>query len=96
MARKPILDALDLLGKRGAMRIVWALRKERLTFRALVEASESNPSTVNTRLRELRAAGVVDLGGGYGLTARGQALVTILKPLRTWAKAPTGPKPKSS
>jgi DNA-binding HxlR family transcriptional regulator len=98
MTRKPVLDVLDLLGRRGALRILWSIRKERLTFRALVEAAESNPSTVNTRLAELRKAGLIDLGGGYGLTAQGKTLMAALKPLRAWAKGwkPAPPLPKIS
>ena len=55
---RPIMVVLDLLGRRGALRILWELRAGPLTFRALQAASESNPSLVNTRLAELRAARV--------------------------------------
>jgi DNA-binding HxlR family transcriptional regulator len=80
---------LDLLGRRAALRVLWELRGERLTFRALVEAADTNPSVLNARLAELREAGVVDhdSDGGYGLTADGKGLLDRLAPLHAWAEA---------
>lgn len=78
---------LDLLGRRGALRILWELRGDPLTFRALQDACETNPSLLNTRLAELREAGIVDhADGGYRLTAPGRSLCTALQPLTEWAK----------
>lgn len=85
---KPIMAALDLLGRRGALRIVWELREGRvLTFRALLAAAELPPGTLNTRLAELRAADVVAADGGYRLTARGAELIVALWPLMAWSEA---------
>jgi DNA-binding HxlR family transcriptional regulator len=80
---------LDLLGRRAALRVLWELRGERLTFRALVVAADTNPSVLNARLAELREAGVVDhdSDGGYGLTADGKGLLDKLAPLHAWAEA---------
>jgi len=47
---RPIMVVLDLLGRRGALRILWELRGEPLTFRALQAACGSNPGLLNTRL----------------------------------------------
>lgn len=78
---------LDLLGRRGALRILWELRGDPLTFRALQDACETNPSLLNTRLAELREAGIVDhADGGYRLTAQGRSLYAALRPLTEWAK----------
>lgn len=78
---------LDLLGRRGTLRILWELRERRLNFRALLEAADSNPAGLNTRLRELRDAGVVALGEtGYSLTDQGNALLKCLLPLHHWAE----------
>ena len=83
---KPIMAALDLLGRRGALRIVWELREGRvLTFRALQTAAELPPGTLNSRLAELRAAGLVAVEGGYRLSAMGQGLITALWPLLRWS-----------
>jgi len=79
---------LDLLGRRAALRILWELRGEPLTFRALQEACDSNPSLLNTRLKELRSMGVVEhAGGGYRLSAQGRVLLAALQPLYQWAEA---------
>lgn len=79
---------LDLLGRRAALRVLWELRGDRLTFRALTEAAATNPSVLNTRLTELREAGLVEHDGdGYGLTTDGRGLLERLAPLHTWAEA---------
>jgi DNA-binding HxlR family transcriptional regulator len=83
---RPIMAALDMLGRRGALRALWELRGEPLTFRALQDACETNPGSLNTRLRELRELGIVDHdAGGYRLTDQGRALMTALEPLQDWA-----------
>jgi len=79
--------ALDLLGRRGALRVLWELRTEPLTFRALASASEMNPASLNKRLKELRELDIVGhSGGGYHLTEHGTSLVAALSPLQDWAK----------
>jgi DNA-binding HxlR family transcriptional regulator len=78
----------DLLGRRWALRVLWELREESLTFRELQARCEGMSSSVlNQRLRELRDAGIVTLGqgGGYRLTEQGFALVHALAPLHRWA-----------
>jgi DNA-binding HxlR family transcriptional regulator len=85
---KPIMAALDLLGRRGALRIVWELREGRvLTFRALQAAAELPPGTLNTRLAELRTADVVAAEDGYRLSPRGSQLIQALWPLMAWSEA---------
>ncbi len=85
---KPIMAALDLLGRRGALRIIWELREGRvLTFRALQAAAELPPGTLNTRLAELRAADIVAAEGGYQLSPRGTELIAALWPLMAWSEA---------
>lgn len=84
---RPIMAALDLLGRRSALRVLWELRGEALTFRALQDAAGTNPSLLNTRLKELRAAGLVEhAGSGYGLTGSGQELLRAIAPLSEWAR----------
>jgi DNA-binding HxlR family transcriptional regulator len=83
---RPIMVALDVLGRRGALRVLWELRGEPLTFRALQAAAEMNPGSLNTRLKELRTMEVVDHSdGGYQLTAHGRSLMAALEPLQAWA-----------
>jgi DNA-binding HxlR family transcriptional regulator len=78
--------AFDALGRRGALRVLWELRSGPLTFRALQAASDMNPGSLNTRLKELRALHIVDHSdGGYHLTKHGRSLMAALKPLQAWA-----------
>jgi DNA-binding HxlR family transcriptional regulator len=81
---------LDLLGRRMALRVLWELSQagQPLTFRALQAAAETNPAVLNTRLKELRAAGIVTRDTqGYGLSEEGKALLRLILPLHDWAKA---------
>lgn len=78
---------LDLLGRRMTLRVIWELRDQRQTFRALVDLAETNPAVLNTRLRELRDAGLVAHdGSGYGLTDDGRSLLTVLLPVMEWSE----------
>jgi DNA-binding HxlR family transcriptional regulator len=84
---RPIMAVLDLLGRRGTLRVLWELREVPLTFRALLAAAQTNPSLLNTRLKELREAGWVEhLEGGYRLSDEGRTLLELLLPLYRWAE----------
>ncbi len=85
---RPVMVLLDLLGRRWALRVIWELREaRRLNFRDLLAASETSPSVLNTRLAELRAAGIVAHGAaGYALTETGADLLVRLLPLHEWAE----------
>jgi DNA-binding HxlR family transcriptional regulator len=85
---RPIMAALDLLGRRWALRILWELRSGPLTFRGLQEAcADVSPAVLNGRLRELRNGRLVErVEGGYALTALGRQLGDALSPLDAWAK----------
>jgi DNA-binding HxlR family transcriptional regulator len=84
---RPIMAALDLLGRRGTLRVLWELRGgEPFTFRALAAAAELPPATLNTRLSELRALALVSAEQGYALTALGADLIAALHPLDAWSK----------
>ncbi len=81
------MAALDLLGRRGALRVLWELREGRaLSFRALAAASDLPPGTLNSRIKELRVAAIVEPEGGYRLTGQGSALLTALWPLMQWSE----------
>jgi DNA-binding HxlR family transcriptional regulator len=83
------MAALDLLGRRWALRVLWELRDGTpLSFRELRERCDSmSTSVLNQRLAELRDAGLVDAGdGGYHLTRSGKDLKDAIAPLDTWAK----------
>ena len=69
-----VSQLFSLLEARYALRVVWALRDGRAqTFRQLqASVGGVTPNTLNTRLKELRSANLVDHGiGGYLLTPWG-------------------------
>src|SRR5262245_53259390 len=84
---RPIMALLDLLGRRWALRILWELRSDALTFRALQGAcGGTSPTVLNQRLKELRDSGLIDLeGGGYALTPLGHELRAAIMPLIKWS-----------
>lgn len=85
---RPIMAALDLLGRRWALRVLWELRGGPLSFRALRDACGGvSPTVLNTRLAELREAGIVEsTDAGYATTAAGRELCEALEPLSDWAQ----------
>lgn len=84
---RPIMVALDLLGRRWALRVLWELRAGPLTFRAIQEACEQvSPTVLNTRLRELRENGLIEkTDHGYALNSDGESLRKSLMPLYEWS-----------
>ena len=84
---RPIMALLDLLGRRWCLRILWELRTDALTSRALRAAcDEASPTVLQTRLNELREAGFVTLGeAGYQLTPLGRDLLQTILPLHRFA-----------
>jgi DNA-binding HxlR family transcriptional regulator len=84
----PIMDLLEVLGRRWVLRILWELREGPLTFRALQSAaSDVSPSVLNERLSELREVGLLELTDtGYGYTEKGRELAPTLLELDAWAR----------
>jgi DNA-binding HxlR family transcriptional regulator len=89
---RPIMVLLNALGRRWALRVLWELRDEPQTFRALRDRCEDvSPTVLNDRLAELRDLGLVQATDlGYTLTEQGRALGALLLPLdafaRRWAR----------
>lgn len=83
-----ISQLLALLEARYALRVLWALRDGHAqTFRLLQDSVGGiTPNTLNTRIKELREAGVVSHGSdGYCLTLSGQDLLKRLSDLQAFA-----------
>lgn len=81
-------ELLGLLEARYAMRVLWALRDGHpQTFRLLQDSVGGiTPNTLNTRLKELRAAALVAHGGdGYALTPSGLDLLKRMADLQPFA-----------
>jgi len=88
-----VIQLFDLLESRYAMRVIWALSDGHpQTFRLLQDSVGGvTPNTLNTRLKQLRAARLVDHGReGYRLTSQGADLsrrITDLQPFASrWAQ----------
>ena len=84
---RPIMAALDLMGRRWVLRILWELRGKKMTFRALQQhCGDISPTVLNARLGDLRDAGLVTADAGYGLSAMGREAIMALVPLTDWAE----------
>ena len=84
----PMARALELVGRRWALRVVWELRAGALSFRGIQAACGNiSPSVLATRLRELGDLGVVENIPrlGYRLTASGERLFQVLAELNKWS-----------
>lgn len=87
---RPLMAAMDLLGRRWALRVLWELRDGPLGARALrARCDDMSASVLYDRLRDLSAAGLVEQGDGaaYVLTAHGRALERALRPLDAWSRS---------
>lgn len=84
-----MMAALDLLGRRWTLRVIWELQQGPAGFRELRRRADAMSSSVLTdRLRELTEVGIVttDADGVYRLTELGDGLRPSLEPLRIWAE----------
>jgi DNA-binding HxlR family transcriptional regulator len=83
------MAALDLLGRRWALRLLWELRNGPLGARALRERCDGMSSSVlYARLSELDGAGLIARAdnGDYMLTSLGADLGRALDPLDRWSQ----------
>ena len=85
---RPIMAALDLLGRRWALRVLWELQDGPLGFRQLQGRCDAMSSSVlRPRLVELVEGGLVHQSDdGYALTRIGRELGEAIMPLNRWAQ----------
>lgn len=89
------MAALDLLGRRWTLRVIWELHVNGapIGFRDLQRRCDGMSSSVlSTRLTELREAGIATSTAtathpAWHLTALGDDLVTAMEPLLDWSHA---------
>jgi len=82
------MAALDLLGRRWALRILWELRAGPVGFRDLQQRCDAMSSSVlRQRLVELEEAGIVQRtdDGRTELTRLGLSLGEAIEPLTAWS-----------
>jgi DNA-binding HxlR family transcriptional regulator len=87
---RPLMAAMDLLGRRWALRILWELRDGPLGARALrTQCDGMSSSVLYERLRELGESGLIARteGDEYVLSHIGAALGSALEPLDTWSES---------
>jgi DNA-binding HxlR family transcriptional regulator len=86
-AKEAINAALELFNRRWVLRVLWELRGEPMSFRALQAAcGDLSPTVLNQRLAELREAALVEAGeAGYALAPLGRELIAAFSPLTAWA-----------
>jgi DNA-binding HxlR family transcriptional regulator len=95
---RPLMAALDLLGRRWALRILWELRDGPLGARPLLARCEGLSSSVlYDRLRQLVEAGLVvqDTNDEYQLSPIGKSLGIAIEPLDAWAATWARKQPSS-
>jgi DNA-binding HxlR family transcriptional regulator len=85
---RPVENAMDLLGRRWALRLIWELRRSTLAFSELRQRTGISPSVLSARLGELVDADVLerDPGRRYRLSGNGRELARILYELNRWAE----------
>jgi DNA-binding HxlR family transcriptional regulator len=86
---RPLMAALDLLGRRWTLRVLWELRDGPLGARELRRRCDDvSPSVLYARLAELREARLVeqDPAGSYRLTRVGAKLRRAIEPLGGWSE----------
>ena len=83
------MAAMDLLGRRWSLRILWELRDGPIGARTLLDRCAGLSSSVlYDRLRELADAGLIARDGtGYSLSTIGERLSEALAPLDAWAQS---------
>jgi DNA-binding HxlR family transcriptional regulator len=81
---------LDLLGRRWALRLIWELRRDAVSFSAMRERTGISPSVLSQRVGELLESGIVERDGArrYRLSGRGRELARLLYELNRWAERP--------
>ena len=86
---RPLMAALDLFGRRWALRLLWELRDAPVGARELqARCDRMSSSVMYERLAELRDAGLVTRteAGEYTLTPIGAQLGGALDPLEAWSR----------
>ena len=84
---RPLMAALDLFGRRWALRVLWELRDGPVGARELLARCDGLSSSVlYQRLRELSDARVVERRDGvWALTPLGAEVGEALAPLDRWS-----------
>ncbi|WP_255832322.1 helix-turn-helix domain-containing protein [Kordiimonas sp. SCSIO 12603] len=86
---RSIMAALDLLGRRWTLRILWELQSGPQGFRQLQKSCDNmSPSVLDRRLKELKAAQILEQTPDtmWTIAPLGLELSEKLRPLNEWSK----------
>lgn len=86
-------ELFELLGQRWTLRILWELRDNALSSRALAaRCGGISPTVLHKRLTELRTALLVGrrASQGYALTSDGASLAMAMRALDDWSTLRVG------
>ena len=86
--QRPIVQLIDILGKKWVLRILWELKESSCTFRELQRrCGDLSPTIINTRIKDLCAAQLVNKSpeSGYALTQLGDELIELFYPINDFA-----------
>jgi DNA-binding HxlR family transcriptional regulator len=85
---RPLMAALDLLGRRWTLRILWELRTTPFKFRDLQARCDGmSTSVLSARLKDMQTQKLVGstTERGWHLTDHGRSLLLVLVPLTDWS-----------
>ena len=86
--QRPIVQLIDILGKKWVLRILWELKTSPCTFRELQSrCGDLSPTIINTRIKDLCEAQLVYKSpeSGYTLSQHGYELIELFSPLNDFA-----------
>jgi DNA-binding HxlR family transcriptional regulator len=86
---RPLMAALDLLGRRWTLRILWELRRQPYKFRDLQAICDNmSTSVLSARLKDMQTQQLVSSNSeeGWQLTDHGRSLLLVLAPLKDWSE----------
>lgn len=87
-SQRPIVQLIDILGKKWVLRILWELNASSCTFRELQSrCGDLSPTIINTRIKDLYAAQLINKSqeSGYSLSQHGYELIELFYPLNDFA-----------
>lgn len=88
MSERPIVQLIDLLGRKWILRILWELNQSPCNFRELQHrCGDISPTMINSRIKALCEAQLVSKSAdtGYSLSESGNELISLFAPLNDFA-----------
>ena len=87
--KRPIMELIDILGRKWVLRILWELHIQASTFRELQSrCGDLSPTIINKRLKELQESNLVikSADKGYELSEWGEELIVMFLPFNDFSE----------